>query len=78
MKAQIKSWLNKYPCHSIFMAFLGLLTQGKDFNINDLLVAKTNIQIDKFGLFFCPWLSKYLVDVKRNELEKFLDGLIVK
>jgi hypothetical protein len=42
------------------------------------LAEKTNIQIDKFGLILCPWLSKALVDVKRNELEKFLDGLIVK
>jgi hypothetical protein len=78
MKAQIKSWLNKYPRRSVLTAFLTLLTKGKDVNIDDFLAEKTNIQIDKFGLFFCPWLSKYLVDVKRNELEKFLDGLVVK
>ena len=78
MKAQIKSWLNKYPCRSVFTAFLVLLTKGKDVNVGDFLVTKTNIQINPGGLFFCPWLSKALVDVKRNELEKFLDGLIVK
>jgi hypothetical protein len=76
MKSQIKSWLNKYPCRSVFTALLVLL--GKDVNIDDLLVTKTNIQINPAGLFFCPWLSKYLVDVKRNELEKFLDGLVIK